>query len=146
MNVKPEIGIGKLNFGFKESEVKDIYGNPDEIKKDEESENRIIWVYNKEKMRLSFYESEKGRLGYIETSNRNLSFDDFLIIDSNIELVKENFAKKMVIGWEKEIYHSFVTYFNEEFWITLYVEYEEVTKLEIGVPFLNDDEYKWPIK
>jgi len=146
MNVKPEIGIGKLIFGFKESEVKDIYGNPDEIKKDTESENRIIWVYNKEKIRLTFYESEDRRLGYIETSNRNLSLNDFLIIDSNIEFVKNKFAEKIVNGWKKEEYHSFTTYFNEIFWITLHVEYEEVTNLEIGVPFINDDEYKWPNK
>lgn len=146
MNLKLELGIGKLRFGCKESEVKKFLGNPDEIKKDSDSENRIIWVFNKEKIRLTFYENEERKLGYIETSNPKLALNEFLLINSNIELVKEKFAKERVIGWEKEAYDSFTTYFNEDFWITLHVEYEEVTSLELGVPFLTEEEYKWPKK
>jgi hypothetical protein len=146
MKLNIEIGIGKLRFGFKEDEVKEILGNPDEIKKDENSENRIIWVFNKEKIRLTFYKDEERKLGYIETANPNLTLNEFSIINSNIELVKEEFSKEEIFDWEKEEYHSFTTYFNERFWITFHVKYEEVTDLEIGVPFITEEEYKWPKK
>lgn len=146
MTLRPSIGIDKLIFGFKESEVKNLLGDPDKIIKDKDSENRIIWTFNKEKTRLTFYENEERKLGYIETSNPNLTLNGFLLINSNIEVVKEKFRKQLINKWEKEEYHSFTTYFNEEFWITLHVEYEEVTNLEIGVPFITEEEYKWPNK
>ena len=144
MNIKFEIGIDKLRLGFKESDVKSILGNPDSIKSHEDAENKIIWIFNEKKIRLTFYRDEEGKLGYIETANPKLKLNDFSIINSNIEFVKETFAQKEIRDWEKEEYHSFTTYFNEKFWITLHVSYEVVTSLEIGVPFLTDEEYKWP--
>jgi hypothetical protein len=42
-----------------------------------------------------------------------------------------------------EDYNSFVTYISEEYWLVLNVEYDEVTDIELGVPFKNDDEYDW---
>ena len=47
MEIKPEIGIGKLKFGMKQAEVKKILGNPDSEKPDKEDENRILLTYNK---------------------------------------------------------------------------------------------------
>lgn len=47
-------------------------------------------------------------------------------------------------SWEKEEYDSFNIYFLESDWLTLNVEYERVTDIELGVPFKNEDEYDWP--
>jgi len=46
--------------------------------------------------------------------------------------------------WELEEYHSFSTHFNDKYWLTLHSEFESVTNLELGVPFENDEDYKWP--
>jgi hypothetical protein len=52
MNLKLE--IGKLQFGLKESAVKQLMGSPDKIIESDDFEDRIIWIYNNEKIRLSF--------------------------------------------------------------------------------------------
>jgi len=79
MELKPEIGIGNLKFGMKITEVENILGKPDIERIDKDNENRLILVFNNQKLRLTFYESENRRLGYIETSNPNLTFNGIKI-------------------------------------------------------------------
>lgn len=144
MKLKLEIGIGRLKFGLSESEVEELLGIPDKNIKDPDSDDSIIWIYNDEKIRLTFYKDEERRLGYMETSNPNLALDQFVIIDTNIDLVKQEFSINNITEWEIEDYHSFTSYFNEDFWLTLHVEYGRVTSIQLGVPFINEEEYKWP--
>ena len=57
MILNPKNGIDKLLFGMQQKDVEAIYGKPDkEFKDDDEN---IIYLYNKEKLRLTFYEDEK---------------------------------------------------------------------------------------
>jgi hypothetical protein len=44
---------------------------------------------------------------------------------------------------EIDRYESFDSYYNEEINLTLNVEYEEVTYVEIGVIINDDDDYNW---
>ena len=144
MEIKPEIGIGELKFGMKKAEVKKILGNPDSEKTDKEDENRIQLVYNKHRIRLTFYTDENNRLGYILTSNPNLSYNGNSIINENIDFIKNEVFKKIINNWEIDDYPSFTAHFNEKYWLNLDTEFETVTSFELGVPFENDDEYKWP--
>ncbi|PKG42623.1 hypothetical protein [Psychroflexus sp. MES1-P1E] len=144
MELKPEIGIGNLKFGMKRTEVENILGKPDAERIDKDNENRLILVFNNEKLRLTFYESENKRLGYIETSNSNLTFNGIKILNTNIDFAKKDILGQIMKEWELEEYHSFSTHFNDKYWLTLHSEFETVTNLELGVPFENDEDYKWP--
>lgn len=144
MKIKPEIGIGSLKFEMKRTEVEDILGKPDTERVDNEKDGCLILVFNDQKMRLTFYEREHQRLGYIESSNPKLNFNDNKILNANIDFVKEDIFGELSTVWELEEYHSFSTHFNDKYWLTLHSEYELVTNLELGVPFENEEDFKWP--
>ena len=144
MEIKPEIGIGELKFGMKLSDVINILGNPDSEKAEKDTEHRIIVVFNKHRLRLTFYENENNRLGYIISSNTNLTYKGVEIMNSNIEFIKNEVFNDIISEWEIEDFGSFISHFEEKYWITLHSEFETVTTFEIGVPYKNEEEYKWP--
>ena len=143
MNIHLKQGIDKLRFGMTRPEVERIFGKPRQELIDSDDENELIWEYTDKKIRLTFYQNQAGRLGYIRSSNSSLTLNDLKIIDKKIEDVKGQIDSNPE-SWEKEDYESFCTYFHENNWLTLNVEYERVTDIELGVPFKNEDEYDWP--
>lgn len=106
-------------------------GKPDKEIIDPEDENELTWEYTDLKLRLTFYLNEDEELGYIRTSNPNLSIDDFKIIDKKAEEVMQHVDPNKAM-WIKEDFFSFTTYFNEKYWLTLNVEYDRVTDIELG--------------
>ena len=78
MNINPKNGAGDLLFGMKQQHVVAVYGKPDKQFNDED--RNIVYLYNKYKMRLTFYEDEEFRLGYIVISDpQTLLFDNKVI-------------------------------------------------------------------
>ena len=142
MEIKPKYGIADFTFGMKAEEVIKKLGKPDKIYKDEDDENQLLYQYNKSKIRLTFYQEHEGKLGYIRCANPALTYQGKPVIQVPIDKVKEGFGK-LIKDWEVEDYNSFVTYISEEYWLVLNVEYDEVTDIELGVPFKNDEEYDW---
>ena len=143
MEIKPKSGVADFIFGMSAEEVVKKLGQPDKIYEDEDDENQLLYQYNKQKLRLTFYQEEDGKLGYIRCSNPALTFQGKPIINVSIEKVKEVFGNA-IPEWEMEDYDFFSTYVNDDNWIVLTVDYDEVTEIELGVPFNNDDEYSWP--
>lgn len=142
MEVKVGIGIGELIFGMHRSQVEKLIGKPDKEAIDDEDE--MICQFNSLKSRISFYSNEGGRLGYIRCSSAALTHNGQSIIGEKIDTVLKLFEKATDISWEVEEYDSMVVYTNENGWLSLQSEYDVVTQVELGVPFLNDDEYNWP--
>ncbi|OQP65338.1 hypothetical protein A3860_16865 [Niastella vici] len=143
MEIRPKKGIGDFTFGMKAEEVVAKLGKPDKIYQDEDDENQLLYQYNKSKLRLTFFEDHEGKLGYIRCSSPTLTYQGKPIINSSIEKVKKEVFGKHIEEWEEEDYDFFATYVNEEYWIVLNVEYDEVTEVEVGVPFNDDEEYEW---
>ena len=52
MKLNPKNGINKLLFGMKQKDVEALYGMPSKQFNDDDA--NIIYVYNTEKMRLTF--------------------------------------------------------------------------------------------
>ena len=77
MKLNLGIGVGNFKFGLKESKVKELMRKPDDVRVDKNDDNRIVWTYNKEKLRLVFYKDEDKKLAYIETANPKLSLNQF---------------------------------------------------------------------
>ena len=141
MKINLKSGIEQLLFGMKQNDVTALYGKPDRNYKDED--DNVILVYNKLKMRLTFYQEEDLRLGYIVASRPKLELFGNLIIDKPIASVKKELAAKGITKFTQEEFDTFENYFNEENWFILQTEFEEVVKFEIGAIINQKDEFDW---
>ena len=141
MKINLKSGIEQLLFGMKQNDVTTIYGKPDRNYKDED--DNVILVYNKLKMRLTFYQEEDLRLGYIVASSPKLELFGNLIIDKPIASVKKELAAKGITKFTQEEFDTFENYFNEDNWFILQTEFEEVVKFEIGAIINQKDEFDW---
>jgi len=138
MKLNPKNGIYKLLFGMKQKDVEALYGKPSKQFNDDDA--NVIYVYNTEKMRLTFYEDEAFRLGYIISSNPELTLLDKKVIGKNVETVKSELPFKT---WEQEDFDSTENHFNESNWLTLQSEYGIIIRVEIGANINDKDEFDW---
>ena len=141
MKINLKNGIEKLIFGMKQSDVTAIYGKPDRNYKDED--DNIIFAYNTQKMRLTFYKEEEFKLGYIVASSSDLELFGNTVIGRKIEDVKKELIQKGLKTFTQEDFDTFENYFNEENWIILQTEFDEVVKFEIGAIINDKDEFDW---
>ena len=141
MKINLKSGIDKLLFGMKQNDVIALYGKPDKNYKDEDE--NLILVYNKLKMRLTFYVEEGLKLGYIVASGTDLELNGNTIIDKKITEVKSELAKKGITKFTQESFDTFENYFNEDNWFILQTEFDEVVKFEIGAIINSKDEFDW---
>jgi hypothetical protein len=141
MKLNPKNGIDSLLFGMKQQDVTALYGAPD--KKFEDDDNNIIFLYNQQKLRLTFYEDEDFRLGYIITSNENATLLDKKVIGCNVKSLIADLPFK---SWEKEDFDSTENHFNESNWLTLQSEFDVVIRIELGAIIKDNDEFDWKFK
>ena len=144
MKINLKNGIDKLIFGMKQKDVTAIYGKPDRNYKDED--DNVIYAYNKLKIRLTFYQEEDLKLGYMVASSPDLDLFGTKVIGRQIADVKKDLSAKGVIKFTQEEFDTFENYFNEENWIILQTEFEEVVKFEIGAIINQKDEFDWKFK
>jgi hypothetical protein len=141
MKINLKNGIDKLLFGMKQNDVSAIYGKPDRNYKDED--DNVVFAYNKLKMRLTFYQEEELKLGYIVASSADLDLFGNRIIGRKISEVKKELINKGITKFTQEEFDTFENYFNEDNWIILQTEFEEVVKFEIGAIINQKDEFDW---
>ena len=141
MKINLKNGIDSLLFGMKQKNVEALYGLPTKQFKDEDG--NIIYLYDTQKLRLTFYEDEAFRLGYIISSNSELTLFDKKMIGHNSVKVKSELPFKT---WEQEDFDSVENYFNESNWLTLVSEFGIITKIEIGAIINDNDEFEWKFK
>ncbi|MBK0369180.1 hypothetical protein [Flavobacterium agrisoli] len=141
MKINLKFGIDPLVFGMKQNDVSNVLGKPDKNYKDED--DNVIFVYNKHKMRLTFYQEEDLKLGYIVASSEALDVFGFKLIGRNITDVKKDLATKQITKFTQEEFDTFENYFNEENWFILQTEFNEVVKFELGAIINNKDEFDW---
>ena len=144
MKINPKNGIDKLIFGMKQNDVIAIYGKPDRNYKDED--DNVIFAYNALKIRLTFYQEEDLKLGYLVASSPVLELFGNKIINRKIAEVKKELAQKGITKFTQEEFDTFENYFNEENWMILQTEFDEVVKFEIGAIINDKDEFDWKFK
>ncbi|MEC4005324.1 hypothetical protein OX283_011710 [Flavobacterium sp. SUN052] len=138
MKLNPKNGIDQLLFGMKQNDVIALYGTPD--KRFEDDDNNIIFLYNKHKLRLTFYEDEDFRFGYIITSNPEATLLDKKVVGINAEQLKNELPFK---SWELEEFDTTENHFNESNWLTLQSEYGTIIRVELGAIINEKDEFDW---
>lgn len=141
MKINLKNGIDKLLFGMKQKDVTALYGTPDRNYKDED--DNVIFAYNALKMRLTFYKEEDFKLGYIVASSPKLELFGNKVMYRNIKDVKKDLAAKGITKFTQEEFDTFENYFNEDNWIILQTEFDEVVKFEIGAIINDKDEFDW---
>jgi len=141
MKINLKNGIDTLLFGMNQKNVEALYGLPSKQFKDEDGNS--IYLYNDQKMRLTFYEDEAFRLGYIISSNSELTLFDKKIMGQNCATIKSELPFKI---WEQEDFDSVENHFNESNWLTLVSEFGVITKVEIGAIINDNDEFEWKFK
>jgi hypothetical protein len=141
MKINPKIGVDQLLFGMNQNHVQAIYGKPSKQFKDDDGNE--IYLYFKEKLRLTFYEDEAFRLGYIITSNEEATLLDKKIIGKNVAVIKSELPFKL---WEQEDFDSTENHFNESNWLILQSEFGVVIRVEIGAIIKDNDEFDWKFK
>lgn len=144
MKIIPKSGYEKLLFGMQQQDVTALYGKPQLVFEDED--NNSIALYYDLKVRLTFYEDEDFRLGYLIISHPEAVLYDHKVIGIPVTTIVELLKKKGFTNWEKEQYDSTINFFNEDFWLILQTEYDEVVKVEIGAVIKNQDEFDWKFK
>ena len=141
MKINLKNGIDKLLFGMKQKDVTALYGTPDRNYKDED--DNVIFAYNALKMRLTFYKEEDFKLGYIVASSPKLELFGNKVMYRNIKDVKKDLAAKGITKFTQEEFDTFENYFNEDNWIILQTEFDEVVNFEIGAIINDKDEFDW---
>ena len=142
MEVKLKFGIDQLLFGMMQKDVEAIYGKP--ISQYVDEEDNIVYVYNQQKMRLTFYEEEKMRLGYIIAQHPNLTLFGETFIGKSWEEVKTLLATNKITKFETELVEGTENYFSEDNWLFINADYGQVFKIELGAVFKEkDDDFDW---
>jgi len=137
----PQEGPGKLKFGMKRQDVENLYGKPDQEFRDDE--DNVIWVFNSEKMRLTFYKDEDYRFGYVICSHPEMELFGQRVIGKEVSEVKERLKQHGIDAWEREEFDITVNDFNEKNWLILQSEFGEVVKVESGAVINERDEFVW---
>jgi hypothetical protein len=141
MEIKLKYGIDNLLFGMKEQDVTKILGKPDTQYKDEEE--NIVFMYNARKLRLIFYKEEAFKLGYMTTTNPIVKLFNTTIIGKNWSDVLPVLEKHKVKSFETDTVEGMMSYFNEENWLFVHIDYNEIVKIEVGAVFSDKDEFDW---
>lgn len=140
MKINLKNGIDKLLFGMLQKDVISIYGKPSKSYKDEDE--NVIFLYNAQKLRLTFYVEEDLKLGYIVSSNDSLTLFDKKVLGKDIETIKKDLLSHGLKTWEEEAFDTYENYFNEDFWIIVQTEFGVAVKVEIGA-IIKNDEFEW---
>jgi hypothetical protein len=143
MKINLKNGIDKLLFGMLQKDVVAIYGKPTKSYKDEEE--NVIFLYNEQKFRLTFYVEEGLKLGYIVSSNENMTLADQKIIGKSTDAFKKDLALKGLTKWDEESFDTYENYFNEEYWMIVQTEFGFAVKVELGAIIVKD-EFEWKFK
>ena len=141
MEIKLKYGIDNLLFGMKEQDITKILGKPDTQYKDEEE--NVVFMYNARKLRLIFYKEEDFKLGYVTTTNSVVKLFNTTIIGKNWSEVYPVLEKNKVKSFETDTSEGMMSYFNEENWLFIHVDYNEIVKIEVGAVFSDKDEFDW---
>ena len=145
MTINLKNGVDKLLFGMKQKDVEAIYGKPSSQYVDEE--DNIVYIYNQQKMRLTFYNEEEMRLCYIIAQHPNLTLFGETFIGKTWEEVKTLLATNKITKLETELVEGTENYFSEDNWLFINADYGQVFKIELGAVFKEkDDDFDWKFK
>jgi len=142
MEIELGVGLGHIRFGMTESQVKSVYGEPNEIV-NLKDDNQTDFQYYKEQTTFRFYHDHEGRLGWIETQNPKVLLFGKEIIGQNKSFIIGLLTQEGHEKYEYEKYETFDSLFYEDVWLELELNYELITCVKFGVFIDENDNYIW---
>ncbi len=145
----PGVGIGQLKFGLSRTEAEALLGKPDEVEKYSHSsfhdEPTEAWHYDELELSLGFDESDDWRLVNIATTSEQCQIDgNKLFGHSHLALM--NLLKSLgfddLEAEETKGGQKLVT--SDEKAINFWIENGELTEVQIGPFYKNEDTVAWP--
>jgi hypothetical protein len=140
MQIIFERGVDNIIFGLTEAQVVALLGSPDKIAIDANDSRDLI--YNHQKLVLKI--EPNGRLGWIEIHNKLATWDGITPwrIEKNALLTL--IGKRLNESYEFEDYGHMESYIFQITWIELQYEFGELSCINIGVPYDENDQQRWP--
>lgn len=151
--IKSGEGLGQLKFGMSTNQVKQLLGEPDEVEtysyETEEGELSETWHYDEHELSISFDEEENWKLVSIAISAPEVTFKGQKLIGmKRDELIK--ILEGLEIGplefedWSSAESPNHKLISAEEVEINFWLDDDELSEIQLGPLFDNDDDIKWP--
>lgn len=145
MEIKPKIGIDHICLGMSMDEVRNLWGQPESIKrffplKDRSEDNSVNWEYSNA-TDLSFDNDDNFLLGCITTRSENASLEGMTFIGENIDDLKSKYPNiKLDDDFEENGQDYVLSELKLSFWIideivdsiTIFPEYVKVVTTQFG--------------
>lgn len=147
-HILPGEGFGPLRFGMNRFQVRATLGEPNEIERDEESEDLEYWHYDELDLSLTFDELEDWRLTTIVSADEELELFGVLLKALNREellaILKKHGAAEINTEVVESGDESLEIIEAEEFEMLIWLEAGAITEVQWGPYFSDEDTIQWP--
>ncbi len=147
-HILPGEGFGSLRFGMNRFQVRAALGEPDEIERDEESEDLEYWHYDELDLSLTFDELEEWRLTTIVSADDEIELFGVLIKALNreelLDILKKHGASEIHTEVVESGEESLEIVEAEEFEMLIWLEGGAITEVQWGPYFSDEDTINWP--
>jgi hypothetical protein len=152
LEIKSGEGLGDIKFGMTEDQLIKLIGEPDEIEEyadeDNEDDETETWHYDEFEISVSFDRSVEWRLVNIAVSSPDSTFMGEHLIGLNREELIDKLKDLGLtqLGFEdySEEGSDSKMIFAHEVGINFWLEDGELTEIQWGPLFIDDDTIKWP--
>jgi hypothetical protein len=149
--IKLGVGFSEVKFGMNEKEVVELLGQPDETEemRFEDDGLAIIYYYDELGISLSFESEEDYRLMEISFEDEDFNIKGLLQVGVNKIALPEIF-KKLGLSephhedLESEGFPGKEIYTFEDENLNIWLDEEEVSSIQIGPLWEDDDNISWP--
>lgn len=138
-NIYLEKGVGKLEFGQSEDDVKQILGQPDETDtmEHEDGSTSLHFMYYDLGLYLSFDSEDDFRLSDIEVDNDDFVLENLIRVGSTKEeiliyLKKKGFAEPTIEDVSTEEEPNMELIAVDELGVNFWLENDEISSIQVG--------------
>ncbi len=142
MEIRPGEGVGRCRFGLTEPELVPELGAPDRRYLTDAGVERLQYFG----LRVEFaIEPENGRrFGWAEVRHPDATLFGERVLGEPAAAVVRRLTEALGEEPKHERLGSLETYFYARHWVELQVRFGRVESVNLGVPYCENDEPRWP--
>lgn len=149
--IKIGVGFSQIKFGMTEEQVIELLDQPDETEEMtfEDGGNAIIYYYDELGISLSFESEEEYRLMEISFEDEEFALKGLLKVGIKKSKLPEIFGKlglsePTLENLEADGYPGKEVYTFDDENLNVWIDDEEVSTIQIGPLWLDDENISWP--
>lgn len=147
----PGTGLPKLIFGTSREEILELLGQPDDVDRysDEEDFSSETWHYDDLELSLVVEEVEDWRLTTFTVSSDVFTFEGMKLIGLSKEVLEEKLnaldqGEVVYEDWSDDDQEDFALLSIPDLNLNFWLLEGELTEIQWGVPYDEQDEVIWP--